>query len=319
MINRRLLRVKTMHILYAYFQNERSSLQKSEKELFFAAQKSYDLFHFILLFLVDLSDFAYQKIDAAKAKRIPTEAELNPNMRFVENKLIEKIRINRNFKTYVEDRKVSWVQYREFVKKTYFQLIETDYYAEYMTGENDGFKNDRNFVLYIIAEYLAENEEFYEILEEQSIYWNDDIEFMLDMVVKTLNRFSKKDQEDFKFLPLFKDLDDREFMRKLFLKTIYSYDENIELINTFAQNWDVDRIAFIDMLIIQMAIAEAVEFSSIPVKVSLNEYIELTKYYSTPSSKVFVNGVLDKIYEKLIADKKIVKEGRGKINETIRN
>lgn len=313
MISRRLLRVKALQILYAYRVSENDNLQKTEKELLFSIEKSYDLYHLILLLLVDISNYMTQRVDIARSKYFPTDEEANPNTRFIDNRIIVQISDNRKFSQYLEARKISWNNEEELIKSLYRNLLEWEPYLEYMNSENDSFAQDKNFITKMVAEFILPSEFLQQVLEEQSIYWNDDLEFIGSMVIKTLGRW--KENGEMPILSMFSNDDDRLYVLDLLKKTVMHGDEYQELIRKFSENWDFERLALMDILIMQMAISEAINFPSIPSKVTLNEYIEISKYYSTEKSSYFINGILDKVFMLLRTDEKIKKTGRGLIGE----
>jgi N utilization substance protein B len=207
---------------------------------------------------------------------------------------------------------MSWVNHPELIKSLYNKLIESPYYQEYMENPKNSYAKDRELLVNFFSGELEEYEMFYDILEEQSIFWNDDIDFVVIMIIKTIQEIRPGKTE---FLPLYKSDDDREFAIRLFRETMMHHDEYRQLIENYVDNWDIERVAYIDNLILQMAINELVEFPTIPVKVTFDKYLELAKYYSTPKSSLFINGLLDKISTDLFQKGKIVKKGRGLITE----
>jgi len=313
MISRRLLRVKALQILYACRASENDSLHNTEKELIFSIEKSYDLYHLILLLLVDISNYAVQRTDIARSKYFPTDEEANPNTRFINNRIITRISDSRKFVQYLETRKIGWSNEEELIKSLYRNLLEWNVYQEYMNIPEDSFNQDKKFIGRMVAELILPNEYLQQVLEEQSIYWNDDLEFIGSMVIKTLSRW--KENGEIPILSMFSNEDDRLYVIDLFRKTVLHADEYQDLIKKFSENWDFERLAVMDILIMQMAISEAIHFPSIPAKVTLNEYIEISKYYSTEKSSYFINGILDKIFLLLRTDEKIKKTGRGLIGE----
>jgi len=315
MISRRILRIKILQLLYTYFQNDEGSLNKSEKELFFSIQKTYDLYHYLLLLIIELADYAHSRIDLARQKKIPSQDDLNPNTKFVENVIIQQLRTNRQLNQYLSKTKLSWVNSPELIKKLYNQINSSPFFKSYMEDGHRSYENEKKFVMEIYGSEIINFENLYQTLEEQSIYWNDEVEFVVSMIVKTIKGFREKDGENAILMPLFKNEDDREFARDLFRKVILHREEYRELVESFTENWDVERIAFLDFLILQTAITEAVEFSSIPTRVTINEYLEIAKFYSTEKSSLFINGLLDKIFRHLKEERKIVKTGRGLIGE----
>jgi len=313
MISRRLLRVKALQILYAYRASESDNLNKTEKELIFSIEKSYDLYHLILLLLVDLANYASQRTDIARSKYFPTSEEANPNTRFIDNRIITRIADSRKFTNYLEIRKISWSNEEELIKSFYRLLMEWEVYQEHMNSPDDSFNQDKKFISRMVAEFILPNEYLLQVLEEQSIYWNDDLEFIGSMVIKTLSRW--KESSEMPVLSMFSNDDDRQYVIDLLRKTVTHADEYEVIIKKFSENWDFERLANMDILIMQMAICEAVNFPSIPAKVTLNEYIEISKYYSTDKSSYFINGILDKAFLQLRSDNKIKKTGRGLIGE----
>jgi N utilization substance protein B len=316
MVSRRILRIKIMQMLYAYFKhNGELSFNKVEKELHFSIKKTYDLYHYLLILLIEIRDYANLRIEIAQQKKIPTYHDLHPNTKFIDNKVIAQISVNNQLHSYHESKKLSWVKYPELIKGLYNAIIENDEYKVYMSTEVRSYSEDKNFVIFIYKNIISNYEHLYQNLEEQSIYWNDEVEFIIGIIIKTVKKFKEEEGENSKLLPLYKNLTDEEFSKRLLKKVILNHKEYRELIEKYSKNWDIDRIAFVDILLMEMAIAEVLEFSSIPIKVTLNEYLELSKYYSTPKSSVFINGILDKVFNNLKNDNKIKKQGRGLIGE----
>ncbi|MCB8963989.1 MAG: transcription antitermination factor NusB [Bacteroidales bacterium] len=315
MISRRLLRIKILQVLFAHFRSENDSLRNLEKELFLSIEKSYQLYHLLLMLPEELANYAQNRIDLAKQKLLPTPEDLNPNSRFVDNKVIDKLRNNQRLTRYCFENRLNWRHHPELVKNIFNKLIATDYYAQYMSAEEVDFAADKQLILNFIQHELGDFEEFNAFLEEQSIYWNDDLEFVLSMATKTIKKFDAQIPDDSPLMPMFRNDDDEDFAKQLLRKVVLRHTENVKLIEEYTQNWEVDRIASMDILIMEMAIAEIMEFTSIPVKVTLNEYIEIAKFYSTEQSGVFINGILDKIILTLRKDNKFVKVGRGLVGE----
>jgi transcription antitermination protein NusB len=315
MISRRLLRIKIMQLLYAFFNSADNSINKYEKELIFSINKTYDLYHYLLLLIVELAKYAQSRIEIARQKRIPTYEDINPNTRFVDNPVINQIRINESLLHYLNGIKLSWVNYPEMIKKLYDEISGDDYFKEYMNKKECSYEDDKKLVIWIYSDIIQYFELLDQNLEDQSIFWNDEMEFVISNIIKTLKKFKESDGEHSSLLSLYKNEDDKEFVKKLFRKVAINHKEYRSLIEDYTKNWDVDRIAFLDILIMQMAVAEAIEFPSIPTKVTYNEYIEIAKFYSTDKSSQFINGILDKIFQHLKDTNKIVKQGRGLIGE----
>jgi N utilization substance protein B len=315
MISRRILRIKILQLLYAYFQSAENSMNKYEKELFFSIQKTYDLYHYLLILLIDIAIYAESRIEIARLKKIPTREDLNPNTKFVDNLIIQQLRINKQLNQYLNTTKLSWVNTPELIKKLHNRIRMAPFFREYMEDPERTYEKDKKLIMDIYIFEIVNSEHIFQTLEEQSIYWNDEIEFVVSMIAKTLKGFKESEGENSELLPLFKNEDDKEYVRTLFRKVILHKEEYRKLVETFTENWDIERIAFMDILILEMAITEAVEFQSIPTRVTLNEYLEIAKFYSTEKSSVFINGLLDKIFRHLKEEKKILKTGRGLIGE----
>ncbi|HJZ41306.1 MAG TPA: transcription antitermination factor NusB [Bacteroidales bacterium] len=315
MISRRILRIKILQLLYAYFQSAENSMDKYEKELFFSIQKTYDLYHYLLILLIDIASYAETRIEIARQKKIPTREDLNPNTKFVENLIIQQLRINKQLNQYLNTTKLSWVNTPELIKKLHNRIRMAPFFREYMEDPERTYEKDKKLIMDVYIFEIVNSEHIFQTLEEQSIYWNDEIEFVVSMIAKTLKGFKESGGENSELLPLFKNEDDKEYVRTLFRKVILHKEEYRKLVETFTENWDIERIAFMDILILEMAITEAVEFQSIPTRVTLNEYLEIAKFYSTEKSSIFINGLLDKIFRHLKDEKKILKTGRGLIGE----
>lgn len=288
---------------------------RSEKELHFNIDKAYELYHYLLLLIIDVVLYAESRMDLALHKRIPTKEDLNPNKRFIENRLIEQLRNNDSLLRFIDQHKLNWSNYPELIKNIYTKIMESEEYAAYMNAEESSYANDKRLITQIYTNIIFSNEELSDILEEQSIYWNDDLEFITSMIIKTFRKFSEDDDAQRSLMGLYKNSEDKDYVVKLFRQTILNRDEYVEYIKLNTRNWDLERIAFMDILIMQMAIAELVAFPSIPTKVSLNEYLEISKFYSTSKSNVFINGVLDKVMVQLKEEKKVQKAGRGLVGE----
>jgi N utilization substance protein B len=305
-----------LQVLYADHNKNDQSINQSEKELFFSINKSYDLYHLLLLIPVELVKYEEQRIDMAKQKLIQKAEDTNPNTRFADNKLVEQIRKNWALSKYVSENKITWINNPELIKNLYNQIKTKDYFIDYLKKPFNTYEDDKWIILRILEEELPAFDEMDSTLEEQSIFWNDDIGFILSMVIKTLQNFKEKSGSEKPLMPLYKNVDDQQFAKTLYRKVMINHDEYGLMIKNHSQNWDYERIALIDILIMQLAICEILEFPSIPIKVSLNEYIEIAKDYSTSNSNTFINGILDNLVKNLKAENKIIKTGRGLIEET---
>ena len=313
MISRRLLRVKILQILYANYNKQDQTIQQSEKELFFSINKSYDLYYFLLLLPIELVRADEQRIDMSKQKLMPTYEDLHPNFNFINNKYISQLRSNKQLCKYSFENKINWTNNFEIIKSLLNKIKDKKYFIEFSGKKETTYEDDKALILKIIEEEVPLFQPLENTLEELNIFWNDDIDFILSMVYKTLKSFKDSDDSDKKLMPLFKNQDDKEFAKHLFRKVILNSGEYNQLIKSHSQNWEFDRIAIMDILIMKMAIAEILEFPSIPIKVSLNEYIEIAKDYSTHNSNTFINGILDNVVKYLKKQDKIIKTGRGLI------
>lgn len=315
MISRRLLRVKVMQALYAYLKSENASINNSEKELQFSINKTFDLYISLFLLISEISKYAKKKIDLGRSKKIPNPEDLNPVTKLIENSLIRKLNENLFIKTYVNNQKISWANHPELIRTLYNEIINQDFYIEYMNSSENTFEEDKKFVYRLLTDFILSSEDFYNTLEEQSIYWNDEVDYVISVAGKTLKKFTPDSGPDTPLLPLFKNQEDADFAKQLFRKVIVNQKDYEKLIEQFTKNWDFERIAFMDILILMLAIAEIQEFESIPVKVTFNEYIEISKLYSTEKSSGFINGILDKIILHQKENKLFQKRGRGLIGE----
>ena len=313
MISRRLIRVKVLQLLYAYFNgNNTDGLPKYEKDLQKSLEKSYDLYHLFFILLIDVHRFAQDKIELRKAKYIASDEDRDPNTKFVNNAVIKQIENTEKLFVYTNSNTLNWSATPELIKHIYTVMVESDSYKQYMASPDNSFESDQKFIMNFFSEYMVDDDMLYQVLEENSIYWNDDIEFVLSMNIKTVERL-KETSESLSLMNLYKNDDDRRFATDLFCKTVLNHEANSALIRASIKNWDLERLAQMDLLIIEQAISEITSFESIPIKVSLNEYIDLARFYSTDRSNAFVNGILDKIVNQMKAEGKIKKTGRGLI------
>jgi N utilization substance protein B len=314
MFSRRLLRIKVLQILYAHFKAEGKTYAQSEKDLASSIRKSYELYHLLMLLIIELRDYAESKIEIAKHKKLADKRDLNPTTKFIDNKFIIQLKQNENLRKFGDKNHLSWNTYPEIIKKLYLWLMETDFYKEYMNCPPSTYAEDKRLIIKIITNLIMNYEDLYANLEEQNIYWIDDVDFIFRMIIKTFRGF-RENIKNKELLPIFNDPSDKDFAVTLLRRTIIIEPENKMLIKESARNWELERIAFTDYLIMQMAITEVMEFGTIPVKVTMNEYIEISKIFSTKKSSQFINGILDNVFKKLKSEKKIKKLGRGLIGE----
>ncbi len=310
MINRRFLRVKVMQALYSYFQSGNNDLAKAEKEMFGNIEKVYELYIYLLAFLVDIHHVAGLFAEDNKNKRLPSADDLNPNTKFLDNAILVQLSNNEHLKKEITNRKVSWQNDFDMVRKIFSEIRNGEDYKAYMSSTAPSVEEDKKFIDLIIKNHIADNQLLEFWLEEKNIHWADDVFTALTTLIKTIEAASPEGK--LTLAPLYKDPeDDKLFARTLFTKCIAYNHEAEEMISAKTQNWEIERIAFMDVLLMKMAITEVLYLNSIPVKVSMNEYIEIAKQYSTPKSKIFINGVLDKAIAELKTNGKIQKTGRG--------
>lgn len=313
MLNRRHLRIKILHVLYAFYQDDERDVVKTKKALDHSIHKMQELYILLLMMIGSMQGFAIERIEAGRKKRLPTPEDLHPNTKFVTNRPLRVLANSKHLTKAASDLGVGWGDHQEMLRKVFRGLLEHEEYQEYMSSEERGFRHDRECLIRMFRKHMINMELFQDNLEELSIYWNDDLDLAASMVIKTIKSIREED-DDVTLLPLWReDDDDRQFFAELFTETLAQGQENDSFVTETAANWDLERIAIMDRILMKMALAEARHFSSIPLKVTLNEYIELSKYYSTPKSHGFINGILDELFTKLKASGKIKKSGRGLI------
>lgn len=311
MLSRRLLRVKVMQMVYAFNKNGDVSIPEMEKELFKSIAKSYELYHLFLLLITDIHAYAKNRIEKGRNKKIPSPADLNPNTRFIDNAVLQQLADGSHLQRYLEVTPLSWSDHPELIRGLFNRILESPLYEAYMDDDSSDYASQQKFVVKIVEKVIAQYEPLYEQLEEHNIFWNDECEFIMSMVIKTLKEFQEDKGTEQNYQPEFKDAEDRDFVTRLYRKALVKQHDFVDLIQKYAQNWDLERVAYMDIVLMQIALAEILEFPEIPVNVSLNEYIELAKHYSTPKSSQFINGILDKVVEHFQAEKVLVKTGRG--------
>lgn len=319
MINRRHLRIKVLQALYAFFQEEQADYVKAEKQLMGNVERIIDLYIYLMLTFKEVTLFAEANIEERKNKLQPTAEDLNPNRKFVDNQIFQIIDELPDLRRESEKRKINWNTdvKRELFRKLFIAAQESESYILYMNNGESSFDDDKTFAIAFFKEAIANSPYLLNFLEEENINWIDDIDLMCSMVIKTIKAFKEDATEDAPNCLLnfySEDKEEIDFMKDLFRKSIKDYDDNMPLIDDLAKNWELDRIAKMDLILMSMAITEMKDFPTIPVTVSLNEYIEISKFYSTPKSNTFINGILDKAIEQLSQDGKINKQGRGLIN-----
>jgi len=312
MISRRLVRIKAVQTYYAFVQgNYDGSLEKVWEALEVSIDKSYELFIETFCLIVAIADHAEYKIEFNRNKLLPTEEDLNPNRKFVDNKIIQAFRSEPTIKKYMENANTNWSEHYEFVRSIYNKMTNSEFFKKYMSDESRSIKQDADLICKIINKYIADNESLDEILETESIYWNDDIEFSLSNLIQTIKKLNDENIDKFRLPPTYRYEEDREFAHSLIKNTCLYRQKFDEIIEKCLQKWELQRIAFMDRVILHLALCEMTQFPELPVRVTINEYIDIAKGYSTEKSGTFVNGILDKIYNQYKDDKTLNKIGMG--------
>ena len=310
MLSRRILRTKVVKAVYAHTQCEGITPVASEKNLVTSIDKAYDLYFHLLALVPEIAEYAAERIRIGENKKLPTYDDLHPNRKFVENKVVARLNEDEELQAQLKARKLSWANHRDLIVALYNALVRQPFYQKYMASEERSFRQDAQLVSDIYMTMLEEFEPLESALEAQSILWNDDLGYLLTMVSRTV--LSMREGHDaIKFMEQFKSEEDLDYAKALLRFTIASYDRISLLLDNSMQNWDIERVALMDQIILITAIAEAENFPSIPVRVTMNEYIDIAKCYSTESSGSFINGILDRIITRLTEEGKIVKSGKG--------
>ena len=315
MLNRRHLRIKVLQILYAFFQSKEIDILKAQNELLLSVERMYDLYLYLLLTIPELKRAAEVNNENRKNKLRPNESDLMPNLKWVENSLVLKIEESKELNKVSSARKVNWLgaENQEIFRKMFLQIKDSETYFEFMENGLKDFEEDKKFALALFKNEIINSEFLHNYIEDKSIYWLDDIDLCCSMALKTLKTVVP--DKEISILSLYKEDDDeKEFILNLCRNTIEMDVENEKLIEILAVNWEVDRIAKMDVLLLKMALVELQTCSNIPTKVTMNEYIEISKFYSTPKSNLFINGILDKAISQLTKEKKIKKSGRGLVS-----
>ena len=307
MINRVLIRLKVVQILYAYYKNSGKSLKAAEDEVFFSLSKAYDLYNYMLLLMDGITQYAADRISFLSMKLRPTESDRNPNLKFVNNRFVAQLRENAQLLKFAEKSKLNWIDNSDFLRRMLDNIEASDIYNEYMNSGLSSYEEDREVWRKLYKAFVFDNEELDALLEEQSLYWNDDKAIVDTFVLKTIKRFDENEGASQQLLPEYKDISDMDFARKLFRAAVTNAEEFRALMSGSSKNWDMSRLAFMDVVIMQVALAELMTFNDIPLSVTLNEYVEIAKHYSTAKSGSFVNGLLDTISKKLRENGKIEK------------
>lgn len=307
MINRDLIRRKIVQLTYAYYQNGNNNMDNAEKELLFSLSKAYDLYNYMLQLVVAVTQEARKRYDVDMA-RSQREGIPAPSQRFAFNRFAVQLEENKMLGEWIDAKNSSWDENVEFVRKLYVNITNSEIYQEYMEAETVSYDDDRELWRKLYKYFIMENDDLDALLEEKSLYWNDDKEIVDTFVLKTIKRFDPANKSDQELLPEYKDAEDSDFARKLFRATILNADQYQRYMSEASRNWDFSRLAYMDVVIMQIAIAELVTFPGIPATVTINEYVDLAKLYSTHRSGGYVNGMLDNITRYLIENGVVLKE-----------
>ena len=309
MLSRRLIRIKAFKTLFAFEGSEADNVNAAQKSLVESCDKVKDLYYFLLNISGSLIRVAEEKISAGMRKFHPTEAEAHPNLKFVRNRFAQLLSDDPEFGRYCQKRGLSWAEWEPFVRHVYNSIVTKDYYLNYMNSGEDSFEEDCQLFSCIFQDEFEDNEELESILEDLSLLWIDDVAYALNAIIAGIGETSRR--KHVVHPSTFLKEDDKEFALRLLAESIARYDEYFALVSAHLDNWNSDRLVSTDATLIVMGITEAVVFPTIPVKVTINEYVEIAKYYSTPNSRIFVNGILDRIIQEKIREGEVVKQGRG--------
>lgn len=320
MLSRRHLRIKALQALYSYFMSNDLDLAIGEKNMVRSTARIYELIMWQIGFIMQIIKFASKRLDENKKKFYPTPEDLNPNTKFIDNLFIARLAENKDFIRKMGAFHIDWTDEEEMVRKIYNEIREGNDFKKYMSNPERSFSEDKEFIIKVFKDHIAYNDALDYFYEEKNIFWVNDLEIANPLVIKILN-WLKSNTDEFDLMPPLYNTDgkedpdeDRKFLVDLYHKTILKGHQFEEIIENKAKNWEINRIAAMDVILLKMALTELTQFPSIPVKVTMNEYIELSKYYSTPKSRVFINGILDKLIEEMKEDRQIVKKGRGLID-----
>ena len=307
MINRTLIRLKIVQLMYAYYQNSGKSIDTAEKELLFSLSKAYDLYNYMLLLMVSVSRYAYKQVEEKEEINKVGHIDEVVSHRFADNLFTAQLEANKQLQEFVDTKKKSWNNDIDYIKKLYSDIIQSEYYQEYMAMDNVTYADDREVWRKIYKNIIMKDERIDDILEEQSLYWNDDREIINTFVLKTIKNFDPANGANQELVPEYKDMEDQEFAIRLFRRTIMNDEYYRSLIGKSVKNWEFNRLAYMDVVIMQIAIAELLSFPQIPISVTINEYVEIAKWYSTPKSSGYVNGIIDSIAKMLKKENKLTK------------
>ena len=308
MINRELIRLKLVQVLYSYLQKGSHNPDVAEKELLLSLDKAYDLYNYMLLLMVETSRISLRMLEMRESRSKKLNDGIHWSHKFVDNRFILQLESNRELRAYCDEQELSWANHEDFVRNLYNKVEESDFYQQYMNSDTSSYEEDREIWRLIYRHLIVDNEELAGILEDINVYWNDDKTIIDTFVLKTINRFTEKSTAAQPLMPKFKTDTDRDFAIKLMRRALMGQEHFYGLIGTTTRKWDFKRIALMDRIILQLGLAEITTFPNIPISVSINEYVDIAKMYSTPKSGKYINATLDTIAKKLIEEGKLVKE-----------
>ena len=312
MVNRRHIRVKVMQSIYAMHQNGSDNLEKEEKFLFYSIDNIQDLYLTMISSLMEICKKETEFLHKSSLKHLATPEERKPNEKFIKNSIFEILAENNSLSIALETRKINtWSLNDDYIILLLNAVKESKIYTDYMSNPTQSFEEDRQLIVDLFTEVIVPNEKLYEYLEDDKLTWIDDIPLVNTHIIKQLKAMKPIMDDNFRVPKIYKDSEDKAFVKDLFRKTVLNEKELAKEFVDKTPNWDSERIAEVDTIILKMAICEFLKFPSIPVKVTLNEYLELAKEYSTPKSSIFINGILDNLVKELETSKKLNKTGRG--------
>jgi len=306
MINREIIRIKIVQLTYAYYQNGNKNIDAAEKELFFSLSKAYDLYNYLLALMVAVTREARRRLEIVQA-RAEREGTPVPSQKFAYNRFAIQLEENKQLLEFQESQKKTWNDEPEFVGRLFEMIEDSQTYKDYMAAEEDSYAADRELWRKLYRTLIQENDDLDQLLEAHSLYWNDDKEIVDTFVLKTIKRFDEQNGKNQELLPEYDSEEDKDFARKLFRATILNADEYQRYMSEASRNWDFSRLAYMDVVIMQIAIAEMITFPSIPISVTINEFVDIAKLYSTAKSGGYINGMLDAIARHLIKTGRLMK------------
>ncbi len=308
MVNRSLIRLKVIQLMYAYYQNDGKTVESVEKELLFSLAKAYDLYNYLLMLIVEVTKYGRQVMEHQEELNKIAHIDTVISRRFIDNQFACQLELNKQLNEFKKEKKLSWTDEEEYVRQLYETITDSKDYKTYMLEPDTDYAQDRELWRRIYKSIIMTDERIDDILEAQNLYWNDDKQIVDTFVLKTIKHFDEANGAEQELVPEFKDEDDREFAIRLLRRSLVNAEYYRSLIAQNIQNWEMNRLAFMDLLIMQMAIAEILSFPEIPVRISINEYLDIAGYYSTPKSPKYINGVLDHVCRRLQSEGKLLKQ-----------